>query len=144
MEPQKQTALIQNLIAALEKRIPEYLAVEADQKLNGGNCALCIVDEAGGVYGKMFGTDKIRQRQCFRVAWTKASQVWITGYKTGEYETLVFTGQVDEKSVRNHPARLHRLDRWPAHRGGYANKVIGRVQRFSWHQRFGDCPKGGR
>ncbi|HTQ50157.1 MAG TPA: hypothetical protein VMJ12_05560 [Candidatus Acidoferrales bacterium] len=98
MEPNQHTDLIRNLIAAVEKRIPEYLAVEADQQLNGGNCALCIVDEAGGVYGKMFGTDKIRQRQCFRVAWTKASQVWITGYKTGEYETLVFTGQVDEKS----------------------------------------------
>ena len=97
MEPKALTTLIQTIIAAVEKRIPEYLAVEADRKLNDGNCALCIVDAAGGVHGKMFGTDKIRQRQCFRIAWTKASQVWITGYKTGEYEKLVFTGEVDEK-----------------------------------------------
>jgi glc operon protein GlcG len=97
MEPKVLTTLIQNLIEAVEKRVPEYLAVEADRKLNDGNCALCIIDEAGGVHGKMFGTDKVRRRHVFRVAWTKASQVWITGYKTGEYEKLVFTGQVDEK-----------------------------------------------
>jgi glc operon protein GlcG len=57
---------------------------------------VCIVDETGAVHGKMFGTDKIRQRQCFRVAWIKASQAWITGLKTGEYETLVYAGKVDE------------------------------------------------
>jgi glc operon protein GlcG len=44
----------------------------------------------------MFGTDKIRQRTSFRIAWTKASQVWITGYKTGEFEKLVYAGKVDE------------------------------------------------
>ena len=97
MNHKEPTILIREIIAAVEKRIPEYLAVEADRKLNDGNCALCVIDEAGGVHGKMFGTDKIRQRHVFRVAWTKASQVWITGYKTGEYEKLVFTGEVDEK-----------------------------------------------
>jgi glc operon protein GlcG len=96
MEPKALTVLIQSIIAAVEKRIPEYLAVEADRKLNDGNSALCIMDEAGGMHGKLFGTDKIRQRQCFRVAWTKASQVWITGYKTGEYEKLVYAGKVDD------------------------------------------------
>ena len=97
MEPKALTDFIQTIIEAVEKRIPEYHAVEADRKLNDGICALCIVDAAGGVHGKMFGADKIRQRQCFRIAWIKASQVWITGYKTGEYEKLVFTGKVDEK-----------------------------------------------
>jgi uncharacterized protein GlcG (DUF336 family) len=97
MEPKTLTTLIQTIIAAVEKRIPEYLAIEADRKLNDGNCALCIVDAAGNVHGKMFGTDKIRQRRCFHIAWTKASQVWITGFKTGEYEKLVFNGEVDEK-----------------------------------------------
>jgi glc operon protein GlcG len=96
MEPKVLTVLIQTIVAAVEKRVPEYLAVEADRKLNDGNSALCILDEAGGVHGKMFGTDKVRQRQCFRIAWTKASQVWITGFKTGEYEKLVYAGKVDE------------------------------------------------
>ena len=90
------TALIQRLIAAVENRVPDYLAVEADRTLNHGNCALCIIDDTGEVHGKMFGTDKIRQRQCFRVAWTKASQVWITGLKTGEFEALVYAGKIDE------------------------------------------------
>ena len=89
--------LIGRIIAAIEKRLPEYLAIEEDRSRNDGNSAVCIIDEAGGVHGKMFGTDKIRQRHSFRIAWTKASQVWITGIKTGEYEKLVFTGQIDDK-----------------------------------------------
>lgn len=97
MKSKELTALIKAIIAAVEKHVPDYLAVEADRKLNDGNCALCVIDETGGVHGKMFGSDKIRQRHVFRIAWTKASQVWITGYKTGEYEKLVFTGEVDEK-----------------------------------------------
>lgn len=96
MEAKALAGLIQTIIAAVEKRVPEYLTVEADRKLNDGNSALCLVDAAGGVHGKMFGTDKIRQRQCFRIAWIKASQVWITGLKTGEYEALVYAGKVDD------------------------------------------------
>jgi len=97
METNNLAALIQNIIAAVDKRVPEYLAVEDDRKLNDGNCALCIIDEAGDVHGKMFGRDKVRRRHVFRIAWTKASQVWITGYKTGDYEKLVFNGELDEK-----------------------------------------------
>jgi glc operon protein GlcG len=97
MEPKALTVLIQTIIAAVEKRVPEYLAVEADRKTNEGNCALCIIDASGELYGKMFGTDKIRQRTSFRIAWTKASQVWITGYKTGEYEQLVYGGKIDDR-----------------------------------------------
>jgi glc operon protein GlcG len=32
------------------------------------------------------------------VAWTKASQVWLTGVKTGEYERMVFNKEVDENA----------------------------------------------
>ncbi|HZL41690.1 MAG TPA: hypothetical protein VFD66_00250 [Verrucomicrobiae bacterium] len=97
MKQSELNSLIHKIIAAVEKRLPACLAVEADRKLNDGNSAMCIVDETGAVHGKMFGTDKIRQRQCFRVAWIKASQVWITGLKTGEYETLVYAGKVDDR-----------------------------------------------
>ena len=90
------TSLVQKIITAVANRVPAYLAVKEDRTLNDGNCALCIIDDTGEVHGKMFGTDKIRQRQCFRVAWTKASQVWITGLKTGEFETLVYAGKIDE------------------------------------------------
>lgn len=97
MEAQQLNELIQKIIAAVEKRVPECAAVEEDRSKNEGNCALCIIDDSGAVHGKMFGPDKIRTRNVFRIAWTKASQVWITGVKTGEYEKLVFTGQIDDK-----------------------------------------------
>jgi glc operon protein GlcG len=96
MKPKEITLLIQRIIAAVEKRIPEYLAIQEDRERSGGNCALCLIEAAGVVHGKMFGADKIIQRNLFRIAWTKASQVWITGLRTGEYEKLVFTGRIDE------------------------------------------------
>ena len=60
--------------------------------------AVCIIDETGAIYGKMFGTNQARKRQSYKIAWTKESQVWLTGIKTGEYERLVFTKQVDENA----------------------------------------------
>lgn len=97
MEPPQINQLVEKIIAAVEKRVPEYLAIDEDRQRNDGNCALCIIEDSGAVRGKMFGTDKIRQRNVFRIAWTKASQVWITGIKTGEYEKLVYAGQIDDK-----------------------------------------------
>ncbi len=44
----------------------------------------------------MFGANKARLRQSYKVAWTKASQVWLTGVKTGEYEKMVFNGLAEE------------------------------------------------
>ena len=96
MENQRIAQFIHQIIAAVEKRVPAYVADEEDRKRNEGNSALCIIDDAGNVHGKMFGTDKIRMRRVFEIAWTKASQVWITRLKTGEFEKLVFTGQIDE------------------------------------------------
>jgi uncharacterized protein GlcG (DUF336 family) len=97
MDCKETVQLVEKIIAAVEKRVPEYLAIEEDRSRTDGNSALCIIDDSGRVFGKMFGTDKLKQRHVFRVAWTKASQVWITGIKTGEYEKLVFTGQIDDK-----------------------------------------------
>ncbi len=84
------------LIAAAEKLIPEYLANSEDAAISSGGTAICIIDEDNNVFGKLFGTDKIRCRQCYKIAWIKASQVWITGYKTGEFEKLAYSGQIDE------------------------------------------------
>ncbi len=90
------SAIATKIIAAIEHLLPEYLADPADRTVANGNLGVCIIDEAGCIHGAMFGSDRIRKRQSFRVAWTKASQVWITGMKTGEYEKAVYTGQVDE------------------------------------------------
>ena len=86
---------INKIFESIEKQVPAFKDSPADWNISGGNVAACIIDDKGRIYGKMFGNDKVRQRSFFNVAWRKASQVWITGYKTGEYEKLVFGGQLD-------------------------------------------------
>lgn len=90
--------LANELFLAIEKLILVYMNNPADAKISNGNVAVCIIDESGQVHGKMFGTDKPLLRQSFKVAWTKASQVWLTGVKTGEYEKMVFIGEVEENA----------------------------------------------
>lgn len=89
---------ISKLFDAIEKQIPVYMDIAADKIISNGNLAVCIIDDEGLVHGKMFGTHKTRLRQSYRVAWTKASQVWLTGVKTGAYERMVFNGEVDENA----------------------------------------------
>ncbi|HVX49933.1 MAG TPA: hypothetical protein VHB48_07240 [Chitinophagaceae bacterium] len=88
---------IAGIIAACETLFAEYVQIEEDYKKNDGNAALCIIDAGGNVYGKMFGNDKIKMRETYRIAWTKASQVHITGIRTGDFEKLVFNGEINDK-----------------------------------------------
>ncbi len=92
------TGIINSIIEECEKLIPHYMIGEEDKRIANGNCAICLIDSDGMIYGKMYGTNVIRARESFRVAWTKASQVHITGYKTGEFEKLAFNKEIDEKS----------------------------------------------
>jgi uncharacterized protein GlcG (DUF336 family) len=85
------------IISEMEKLIPEYLLQPEDRNIANGNMAICLIDEAGQIFGRVFGDYKIRGREAFKVAWIKASQVWITGMKTGEYEKAVYSGSVDER-----------------------------------------------
>ena len=87
---------ITKLIAAIESLIPKYMSDPADKNITNGNLSVCIIDENNNVYGKIFNPEKTRGRDSFKIAWTKASQVWMTGYKTGEFEKLVFNGKVNE------------------------------------------------
>ena len=89
-------SVIESIIREIENLVPEVLKNPLDKNLNNGNASLCIIDENGQVFGKLFGTDKNKMRQTFKTAWTKASQVWITGFKTGEYEKLVFNKEINE------------------------------------------------
>ncbi|OXA75125.1 glc operon protein GlcG [Flavobacterium aquidurense] len=89
---------IAQALSAIENLIPQYLQIEEDKQISNGNVAICIIDEEGAVYGRMYGEDKPRRRQSYKVAWTKASQVWLTGVKTGEYEKMVFNNIVDENA----------------------------------------------
>ena len=85
---------IYKVFQAIEKMIPVYMNDPLDKNISNGNVSVCIIAEDGQVYGKMFGTNKPRLRQSYRVAWTKASQVWLTGVKTGEYERMVFNKEI--------------------------------------------------
>jgi glc operon protein GlcG len=96
MENQKLDALVSKMFAEIENLIPVYMQNPEDKSIANGNVAVCIIDENGMVYGRMYGKDRPRLRQSYKVAWTKASQVWLTGIKTGEYEKMVFNQLVEE------------------------------------------------
>jgi uncharacterized protein GlcG (DUF336 family) len=96
MENQDLDTVINRAFENIEKLIPVYMQNNDDRVISNGNVAVCIIDEYGHVYGRMFGTNKPRLRQSYKVAWTKASQVWLTGVKTGEYERMVFNKLVEE------------------------------------------------
>src|SRR3954447_23877215 len=96
MENAELSETIEKIIEEAEKLIPGYMQNEEDRRIANGNVAVCIIEPNGRIFGKMFGTNKIRSRESFRVAWTKASQVHITGLKTGEFEKLAFNNELDE------------------------------------------------
>ncbi|OOG72655.1 heme-binding protein [Flavobacterium sp. A45] len=98
MENNEMLKTVNKVFSSIEKLIPSYIEIPEDRNISNGNLAVCIIDENHNVYGKMFGTNNARLRQSYKIAWTKASQVWLTGVKTGEYERMVFTKEVDENA----------------------------------------------
>ncbi len=86
---------IDKIFENITQQIPSFESSELDWRISEGNVACCIIDDAGNIYGKIWGDDKLRGRKFYDVAYRKASQVWITGYATGEYEKLVFCGEID-------------------------------------------------
>lgn len=98
MENKDNAKIIKSLFDAIEKLIPDFMQNPADKSISNGNLAACIIDENGQAHGKMFGTDKPKMRQSYKIAWTKASQVWLTGVKTGEYEKMVFNKEIGENA----------------------------------------------
>jgi len=87
--------LVEELLDNIETLVPVYMAIPEDYAKSKGVASVCIISEDGRIYGKVFGTEQLRGRDSFRIAWTKASQVWITGYKTNEYERMIFSDQMD-------------------------------------------------
>ncbi len=98
MEENSKQAILDAFFQALEQEVARAMKTPEDARISDGNVAVCVIDSDGMVHGKLFGSDKPRQRQAFRVAWTKASQVWLTGVETGEYERRVFTGEIPENA----------------------------------------------
>ena len=87
---------IEIIFSKLDELVPLYGANPADAFAEG-NVAVCILDEAGNWVGKIWGTDKAKARRFAELAWKKASQVWVTGMKTGEFERKLFNGEVNEE-----------------------------------------------
>nr|WP_315223779.1 hypothetical protein [uncultured Flavobacterium sp.] len=98
MENKEMLMMINNIFSSIEKLIPIYMNIEEDKSISNGNLSVCIIDEFGQIYAKMFGTNKSRLRESQKIAWIKASQVWLTGVKTGEYERMVFNKEIDENA----------------------------------------------
>ena len=98
MDNKEMSLFVNKFFDAIEKLIPVYMEVPEDKTISNGNVAACIIDENGSVHGKMFGSNNTRLRRSYKVAWTKASQVWLTGVKTGEYERMVFNKEVGENA----------------------------------------------
>lgn len=98
MESEKLRNIINDIINRIGELVHDYMQNEDDRKKADGNVSICIIDKDGNIYGKMFGgSDKIRGRETYRVAWMKASQVWLTGIKTGEFEKLAFNNEINEE-----------------------------------------------
>ncbi len=95
METQRLQELINVIFANISAQIPTYQDSPADWTISEGNVAVCIIDDSGNVYGKIWGNNKIKGRKYYDVAYRKASQVWITGYPTGDFERLVFTDVIN-------------------------------------------------
>jgi uncharacterized protein GlcG (DUF336 family) len=96
MKNESAQKVIKAIVEKVEELLPGYLQDEADMSIANGNVALVLIEEDGAVHGKIFGTSKISGREAFRVAWTKASQVWITGMKTGEFEKKIFNDEISD------------------------------------------------
>jgi uncharacterized protein GlcG (DUF336 family) len=97
MTNEKLQQVINKMLESITAQIQAYKSSEADWNISHGNVAVCIIDDGGTVYGKIWGPDKLRGRRFYDVAYRKASQVWITGYATNEYERLVFTDKLNYK-----------------------------------------------
>ncbi|KPM49199.1 GlcG/HbpS family heme-binding protein [Jiulongibacter sediminis] len=97
MNQSKLKEVVERAFEIISSEIPKFRNSEVDWSISDGNVAACIIDETGMIYGKIWGDDKVRGRSFYDIAYRKASQVWITGMKTGEYEKAVFAGEINYK-----------------------------------------------
>jgi glc operon protein GlcG len=93
------------IILAVTDLVQEYFRRQ-DKPASEISAAICIIDESGIISGKLFAKDKpdkIKLREKYQIAWIKASQVWITGMKTFDFEQKVFNNEVNYKDFGIQP-----------------------------------------
>jgi glc operon protein GlcG len=86
----------QKLIEHVASLYPSYIREPLDVQWHHGNAAVIALGPEGAVHGRIFGGDRDHGQKCFQVATRKVLQVWRTGYHTGRFEELVYSGKLDE------------------------------------------------
>src|ERR1035437_2520640 len=95
MDQTQPNAQIEAFIAAVERLLPEFLADPIDKSITDGNVSVMVIEENGRFYGRMFGSDRLKQRGTSHTAWQKSTQVLITNIATRRFEELVYSKQLD-------------------------------------------------
>jgi len=91
-------SLSRRIIDEVIRLYPEYAADPLDTQWNKGNATVMVIEPDGALTGHLFGTDRDIGQKCYEIATRKVMQVWRTGYLTGRFEELVYSGQLDENS----------------------------------------------
>jgi len=84
------TGVATQLIAEVEKLIPGCMQNPEDRDNSQGNVTLLIIAQDGQIFGRMFGDNNRTRRGTSRIAWQKATQVWMTHQATGQFEKQVY------------------------------------------------------
>lgn len=93
--PQKSPA--EQLVDEVANLVPSFLQDPIDLEMSKGNAAVMVIDAAGRIHGQLFGENAAKNRWCFGIANRKVIQVWSTGYATGFFEELVYSGKLDDE-----------------------------------------------
>jgi len=88
----------EKLIAAIGELYPQYLEEPLDIQRSGGNAAAFALGPGGSLHGRIFGRDSALGQRSFQIGTRKLLQVWRTGYRTGEFEKLVYSDQISEST----------------------------------------------
>ena len=91
-------SISQQLIAQVIRLYPSYITDPLDVQWNHGNAAAVVIEPDGEFHGHIFGDDKSIGQKCYQIATRKVLQVWRTGYPTGRFEELVYTGKLNENN----------------------------------------------
>jgi glc operon protein GlcG len=75
---------------------PPYATDPEDIRWNLGNAAAVAIDPDGDFHGHIFGENREIGQKCYQIATRKVLQVWRTGYHTGRFEELVYSGKLQE------------------------------------------------
>jgi len=87
---------LQHFAAEILRLFPFFLEDPIDLAQSQGNAAFLLLGPEGTLHGHVFGKDTARGLWCLGIAQRKLTQVTRTGYPTGRFEELVYSGKLDE------------------------------------------------